>query len=61
VSWISGPCDDADDPPIVVVFAHPPEGSELPEAEEPGGVIWVDSGSGPGWTIPVPEPEAADE
>lgn len=52
MSWLSGPCDDDGDQPLMVVFEHRPPGSTLPEVEvdEETGVVWVDAGSGPGWT-----------
>ncbi|MEV6851378.1 hypothetical protein [Actinoplanes sp. NPDC051411] len=52
--WLSGGCADDAEPGVFVVFEDRPEGSTEPEAVRKGNVIWVDSGSGPGFSFPAP-------
>lgn len=54
MSWLSGPCDDDDPPGTFLVFEDRPEGSEEPRVVREGNMVWVDSGSGPGFEVPVP-------
>ena len=57
MSWISGACDDDDAPATFVVYEDRPEGSTVPPVERQGNIIWVDSGSGPGFTVVATEGE----
>lgn len=52
MSWISGPCEPDDERPVTVVVCR----QEGPDGE-PGKLVWVDTGSGPGREIWVPDPE----
>jgi hypothetical protein len=51
MSWLSGSCEDDDEPGTFIVFEDRPEGSETPPIERGGNVLWVDTGSGPGRVI----------
>jgi hypothetical protein len=57
MSWLSGSCDPDDEGGMFIVFEERPEGSTEPPVvrSEGGRVIWIDSGSGPGFERPWPE------
>lgn len=55
MSWLSGSCDPDDEGGVFLVFEERPEGSTEPPMvqSEDGRVIWIDSGSGPGFERPA--------
>jgi hypothetical protein len=57
MSWISGSCDDNDGPATLVIPEDRLGGSEEPPTVRQGTIIWVDTGSGPGFTPAAPKDE----
>jgi hypothetical protein len=55
--WLSGGCADDAPPPTIVVFEDRPEGSSEPPVVRDGNIIWIDSGSGPGFDVRNPAAE----
>jgi hypothetical protein len=62
MSRISGGCAEDNTPGRFVVTEDQPEGSAEPPiaVSDSGHVLWFDSGSGPGYTVPVPLPESGE-
>ena len=56
MSWISGACSDDDKPAAFVVYEDRPDGSTDTTVLHDGQAFrWVDSGSGPGFLVPLPD------
>jgi hypothetical protein len=56
MSWLSGPCVDDDEPgTFIVLEGRPSDAPERERIEQLGNVIWIDTGSGPGWSPVVLE------
>jgi hypothetical protein len=47
--WLSGSCGDDDEPGLFSFGYWPQDVSDRPKAEPEGHLVWVDSGSGPGF------------
>lgn len=60
--WLSGSCAD-DEPGVFVVFENRPEQRSGPdvEASEDGHVIWMDTGSGPGYEAHSGDERSVDQ
>ncbi|GIE86778.1 hypothetical protein SAMN06264365_103407 [Actinoplanes regularis] len=52
MSRVSGACDPEDDPPTFAVISR----QDGPDGR-PGDLIWIDTGSGPGREVWIPDPE----
>lgn len=54
MSWISGECADDDQPATFILYEDRPDGTTETTVLR-NGVVWVDSGSGPGFIVPAPD------